>query len=296
MEHWGFKMATNYIYKYVRNNEIIYIGKTKNLLQRHKQHLQEIGKFLETDKLYYFICPTSNIMDVYETALINKYHPMLNKADNILLLTIDIQEPHWTLYKENIIDIPPKSKPPKKEFQSKTYDNIFNNQYINNIELPLLSSKEWHLLLSMSIKGKPITTLEFLKLNKLSCDGDSYCTTRRAATLLQDKNLCNVLEHNLFDITQLGQTYTPYNIEEMLKMLGFRSKYSFWLYPSIKNKLTISMQCIRDNTGYTDARDIRKNIIEIALEQYNTIFFEDKRILQKNKKGRCIDSITFVES
>ena len=82
----------------------------------------------------------------------------------------------------------------------------------------------------------------------------------------------------------------------MLKMLGFRSKYSFWLYPSIKNKLTISMQCIRDSTGYTDARDIRKNIIEIALEQYNTIFFEDKRILQKNKKGRCIDSITFVES
>lgn len=299
-EHWGFKMATNYIYKYVRNNEIIYIGKTKNLQQRHRQHLQE-DKFLNNDKLYYFICETSNIMDLYETALINKYHPILNIADNYTTLNIEITEPDWLLY-NNLIVIPNQQVKGNKEtiFEPIEYKNIFNaskKEILNrtNIELPLLHTSEWKLLLSMKLKKEPITTREYLKLIQAIPSGDAYKNVRKIASSLASKNLCYIIEDNLFDITELGKSYVPYDEAEILKMLAFRSKYAFWLYSAIKNKFTVSVFQIKYLTGYTDIRDIGKHIIKPAIEQYNTLFSNEKRTFQKNKKGKCIESISFVE-
>ena len=233
MEHWGFNMATNYIYKYVRNNEIIYIGKTKNLQQRHKQHLLEAGKFLETDKLYYFLCPTSNIMDVYETALINKYHPILNKADNILTIDIIIKEPDWYLYKETL-----KTEKPKKDYNKIKIDTSFEPKHhidflevpcYTNIEYPLLNKAEWKLLLVLKLKLAPLTTREYIQSMYDYSDGKVYDSTRQNAKKLQAKGLCDIIDNNTFIITQLGIERTPYTDEEIILMLSFTSKYDFEL-------------------------------------------------------------------
>ncbi len=93
-------MSIYYIYKYVRNNNIIYIGQTNNLHYRHQQHLCE-ASFQNTDELYYFTCTSGHITDLYEIALINKYHPILNKRNKYDDLIIDVQEPSWTRYINN---------------------------------------------------------------------------------------------------------------------------------------------------------------------------------------------------
>lgn len=90
-------MSIYYIYKYVRNNNIIYIGQTNNLHYRHQQHLHE-EPFQDTDQLYYFTCTSGHVTDLYEIALINKYHPPLNKKHNYDDLIIDVQEPSWIKY------------------------------------------------------------------------------------------------------------------------------------------------------------------------------------------------------
>lgn len=297
MEHWGFKMATNYIYKYVRNNEIIYIGKTKNLQQRHKQHLQEVDKFLKTDELYYFLCPTSNIMDVYETALINKYHPILNKADNISTIDIVVKEPDWYLYKETK-KIEKQSKDfttiqLNTSFQPKHYTNPFDIPNYDSIKFPLMSVREWKLLLALKLKLAPLTTGEYVRLFLKGKGGSEYEYIRNTAKELSQKKLCHLIDENTFIITQAGVDFVPYTDEEILLMMSFTSKYNFALYPLIKEHKTILVENLKQ--GYKDFRDIRRNILEPTLFNINNIF-NKKYSYTAIKQGRSIAFITFTEN
>lgn len=296
MELWGFKMTINYIYKYVRNDEIIYIGKTKNLQQRHKQHLQEAGKFLETDELYYFLCPTSNIMDVYETALINKYHPILNKADNISTIDIVVKEPDWYLYKTtNKIKKQPKDFTTIQldtSFQPKHHTNPFNIPNYDSIEFPLMSVREWKLLLALKLKLAPLTTGEYIRLFLDHSGGSEYEHIRKTAKELSQKKLCHLIDENTFIITQTGADFIPYTDEEILLMMSFTSKYNFALYPLIKEHKTILVENLKQ--GYKDFRNIRRNILEPTLNRINTIF-NKKYSYTTIKQGRSIAFITFTE-
>lgn len=290
-------MATNYIYKYVRNDEIIYIGKTKNLQQRHKQHLQEAGKFLQTDKLYYFLCPTSNIMDVYETALINKYHPVLNKADNDPTIDIIIKEPDWYEYKESIL----KSKTQSKDFTNiqlttsfkpKHLINLKNTPIYDSINFPLMSVAEWKLLLILKLQLAPITTRECIDVLYRDRSGERYNMIRKTAEKLFKKDLCKLIDKNTFLITQKGITLVPYTDEEICLMLSFTSKWTFALYPLIKEHKTIMVEDLKQ--VYKDYRDIRRNVIEPVIFNINTIFNKNYSYTTL-KQGRSIAFITFTE-
>lgn len=73
-----------YIYKYVYNDEIIYIGKTKReLSQRILEHEQEIKfmPYLAGCKIFYFETATNVEMDIAEKYYINVYSPRLNVVD-----------------------------------------------------------------------------------------------------------------------------------------------------------------------------------------------------------------------
>ena len=64
------------IYKYVVNNEIIYIGKSdRSICKRINDHAKEdrFKKYLATSKIYYFLTRNSTTTAAYELALINKY-------------------------------------------------------------------------------------------------------------------------------------------------------------------------------------------------------------------------------
>ena len=98
-----------YIYKYVKNNVIEYIGKTTNLEQRIKQHQKDKLKNFQ-GQIYYFECKNQTAMTSWEYSLINKYHPKYNAALKDNEVNIIIQEPEWILYMDtenkiiNILD------------------------------------------------------------------------------------------------------------------------------------------------------------------------------------------------
>lgn len=92
-------MKEHLIYKYVYKNEVIYIGKTdSSLYVRIKGHEKEekFKPYLSGSIVYYFRCNNRAETTIYETALINKYKPLLNvqnKYNNTR--DFELKEPEW---------------------------------------------------------------------------------------------------------------------------------------------------------------------------------------------------------
>ena len=80
-------MKHYYVYKYVVNSEIIYIGLTDNLQRRIKEHASGVGleskflPYLDIADIYYHECGNETEMKALESLLINHYKPILNVVD-----------------------------------------------------------------------------------------------------------------------------------------------------------------------------------------------------------------------
>lgn len=95
----------NYVYKFVNYDEvIIYIGKTSNLKNRMKQHFgnhPHLDKecYKQVCKIYYACIPSQYNTELFETYLINKYHPIYNSDKNYVYdnnqIDIKLEEPEW---------------------------------------------------------------------------------------------------------------------------------------------------------------------------------------------------------
>ena len=96
------------IYKYVYHDDIIYIGKSdSSLISRIQCHEKEpkFQPYLTDTLIYYFDCNNPAETTIFETFLINKYKPILNKAmkyDDTR--EYDIEEPEWKFYHRSIYD------------------------------------------------------------------------------------------------------------------------------------------------------------------------------------------------
>ena len=98
----------NYVYKYVFNDEIIYIGKCdKNLSKRLNQHgrngdniPKEAWEEINNSTIYYCTLANKTMSDVVESELIRKYKPKYNKAKTSEWSGLDFSEPNWELYNE----------------------------------------------------------------------------------------------------------------------------------------------------------------------------------------------------
>lgn len=90
-------MSKYYVYKYVFDDEIVYIGKSKNIDMRIKQHETEekFKPYIKKCKIYAAECVNSVEMDLIERALINQYKPILNVVDKTKGFSglIKIEEP-----------------------------------------------------------------------------------------------------------------------------------------------------------------------------------------------------------
>ena len=110
-------MRKYHIYKYVVDDEIVYIGKSKTLDARIRQHSYEedFKPYLKNCKIFCFECANSVEMDLLEMGLINQYKPILNVVDKHDGFSgrITIQEPDWEEY---II----QEKETKKEVHKRT--------------------------------------------------------------------------------------------------------------------------------------------------------------------------------
>lgn len=89
-----------YVYKYVENEEPVYVGQTTDLDKRIKAHTKDkLAGF--HGKIYYFECPNETAMNSWEYCLINKYHPKYNVALKRADTVISIEEPEWIEYKKS---------------------------------------------------------------------------------------------------------------------------------------------------------------------------------------------------
>lgn len=103
----GRAVLGHYVYKYVLNKEIIYIGKTDcDLEQRLLQHgksgdnIPEEGWVeINNSDIYYAELANSTMSDVVESELIRKYKPKYNIAKMSDWSGLNFIEPVWYLYK-----------------------------------------------------------------------------------------------------------------------------------------------------------------------------------------------------
>ena len=100
-------MQNYYVYKYIVDDEIIYVGLTNDLRRRINEHASGIGleskfiPYLEKSVIYYHKCGNETEMSALESLLINQYKPILNVIDvkeGESTVTANIE---WHLYNEN---------------------------------------------------------------------------------------------------------------------------------------------------------------------------------------------------
>lgn len=103
---------SNYVYKYVYNNEIIYIGKTdKSLPRRLNQHGKNGDNIdskywdkINNSDIYYCYANNRTMSDVIESELIRRYKPICNKAKKSDWSGIEFIEPKWYFFDKNIMN------------------------------------------------------------------------------------------------------------------------------------------------------------------------------------------------
>lgn len=91
----------NYVYKYVFDNQIIYIGKNDTNLQERiiaHQREEKFKPYIESD-IYYIEVKNKAESSGLEKLLINKYKPLLNIVDKYETTSdIQFEEPEWNLF------------------------------------------------------------------------------------------------------------------------------------------------------------------------------------------------------
>lgn len=94
-----------FVYKYVLNGEIIYIGKTVNLDARIRQHARpgdnispEAWPELRLATVFYFETPTETMADVIESELIRRHLPKWNRAKKSAWTGLPFPEPVFREY------------------------------------------------------------------------------------------------------------------------------------------------------------------------------------------------------
>lgn len=94
----GVKM---YVYRFINsNNEVIYIGKAKDLKNRisHHTHLPK-ECYEERVKIEYIVCLNDDESAIYERYLINKLSPKYNtQYDNKSGFSFELPEKEWIDY------------------------------------------------------------------------------------------------------------------------------------------------------------------------------------------------------
>lgn len=98
------RYAGHFVYKYVLNDEVIYVGKTDvNLSKRLSDHgksgdniPKEGWEDIRKAKIYFCKLLSKRDTDIYESELIRRYRPKYNKAKMEEWDGVDLPEPNWT--------------------------------------------------------------------------------------------------------------------------------------------------------------------------------------------------------
>ena len=122
----------NYVYKYVLNDDIIYIGMTSNLDARIASHgrkgdniNREAWPDIKKAEVYYIKMANVVMADVVEKTLILRYKPKYNTAYmKSNWNEIPFEEPEWIRYQ----------RPQQKKRHGYTTSNVIKARYLREIE------------------------------------------------------------------------------------------------------------------------------------------------------------------
>lgn len=88
-----------YVYKYYINDQLLYVGRTNNFIERFKQHLRENPEYDKVTRIDIATFDSDGDMMLYEKYYITKFHPPLNKKDmQFSSPSFELPEPEWISY------------------------------------------------------------------------------------------------------------------------------------------------------------------------------------------------------
>lgn len=134
----------NYVYKYVSDGKIIYIGKCdREIYKRIEEHKREkkFKPFQGNVQIYYASVANSTMSDVVESELIRRYKPELNVAKMSDWAGIEFVEPEWKLLTEEEVKKEKKGKK-KKPLTTKQIENRLKET--KEIEVALVLAIEFY--------------------------------------------------------------------------------------------------------------------------------------------------------
>lgn len=129
------------VYKYVLNNEVIYIGKSDvglNRLYDHGKSGDNIDKKywdeINHAEIFYAEMADARMTDIYESELIRRYHPKCNRAKMHDWDGIALPEPFWTHFNsgadKRIVELEKEIDVMKKTLEDTQHESkYFETQY-----------------------------------------------------------------------------------------------------------------------------------------------------------------------
>lgn len=270
-----------YVYKYVQNNQIVYIGITNNLDRRFKEHLKEDN--LKNSKIFYFSCNSKAVAENYEFFLINKYHPVFNTAKQQKDFICDIIEPDWSLYSTELIkNIEIETNKEKNNIDQFVNENPQNKKVIlsNFKDTSLLFQK---IILYLTLKSKQLNIgiekvvgniCEFCNLMDYSSSGN-YPNVRN--TIIQNNIYFIKLNDFEFILSEEGKKIVSllnkYSIKELLFLLHeTKSKYSLILLNLLETENSLSRETCIANCHYGKWKEIKRNFIQKSCDDLAPLF------------------------
>lgn len=123
----------HYVYKYVLNDEIIYIGKCDSILNNRISQHGKLGDNISPDAwkdinksdIYYITLANSVMSDVVESELIRRYTPKYNVAKKTKWSGLPFVEPEWEKYER-------KSNNSKKQVNVELRTMRIERAYMHN--------------------------------------------------------------------------------------------------------------------------------------------------------------------
>ena len=247
----------NYIYQYLnKDNHILYIGKTTNLLKRYKQHLL-LDEYAKNAFYFYWTeCHNPIEMDIYEKYLISRFKPIYNRLD------IDRGECNFTLpdlswnqvLNYNFINIFTNKK--EKEDQSLLNIPCITKTYVN--------TNSDYFYIPLPIDYKKLSNLSFIEQRFLmylySFNSQyinySWKSLFQYYNIIENSSFYNIIPHlineNYFievkkNFIQLCNYSEDKIIIPKTYLINHTSKYLLpliiYIYPNLKTNTSIIFSC-----------------------------------------------------
>lgn len=308
-------MNKYYIYKYVQNNEVIYIGQSINLVNRIAQHKTDKLKDVQAD-IYFFECENQTAMNSWEYCLINKYHPKYNVALNNSNAEINITEPKWILYKPDLF---------KYNYQSSKHqtDNKLHKVYSLNLDVLNITSPNYlsvitsynfyntqmleqrlmlYLLLKSKFNNQDILTVIGSVIEYTNFLNIGHCNIyNQIRGIVQNSDYLCEKTNTSFGLTEKGveqlKFFMELDIETLISIIqNFQSKYSCFILNLLlqTENYTLSLEELYPYLppSYTKLDHLKKRVFIPAIEDLKLAGFDFKCNLKKT--GRKYTHISFI--